>query len=176
MNKIEKPEFKWYFGLPFSKVWNKGAKDYYKDRELYDLSLMSESKKVRYFQAKVIYDTDTFFYLLVTTIWSLLPPLIDLPDWLNWMSLGMKNFGFENWGNQIALTLIPAGVGTIIHKLPNFIPSKKGRIIVEIILKLLPVLLLILSSYLIKTEKQYRSFKKIEKENLYKEVIGQNTT
>lgn len=162
-NSIQKPEFKWYFGLPFSKVWNKGAKDYYKDRELYDLSNMKESEKIRHKQAKTIYDTDTFIYFILTTLWTLPPPLITLPSWLSWMNLGMTSFGWSNWGNQIALTLVPATISTFIHKLPKLMPSKKVKIIIDVFLKILPVMILILCGYLIITEKNYKQFKYIER-------------
>lgn len=172
MNEITKPEFKWYYGLPFAKIWNKGASDYYKDRQRYDFSFMKDSEKVRYSQGKMIYGIDSLLFFILTTLWTLLPPLIDLPNWLQWMNLGMDDFGLNNWGNQIMLTIIPGISSILIHKAPKILPSKKVRVVIDSILKLLPIIILTICWYLIHTEIQVKAYKKLEKNLKLKELQG----
>ncbi|WP_339020203.1 hypothetical protein [Spiroplasma endosymbiont of Atherix ibis] len=176
MNKIEKPEFRWYFGLPLAKLWNKGAKDYYKDRERYDLSFLKESEKIRYNQGKMIYSIDALVFFILTSLWSALPQFIELPNLLTFMKLGMENVSWQsNWAGAIMLTIVPGSSSWLIHKVPTFFPMKKVRIAIDSILKILPIILLILFYYLINTEMKYKSYKKLEREKLLAEVIGQNT-
>lgn len=88
------------------------------------------------------------FIATVTTLWTLLPPLVALPTWLDWMGLGMHNFGSDNWGNQLFLTIVPLGSGAVLHNAPKLIPQKKGKLIAHIVIKIIPVIILTITAYL----------------------------
>lgn len=171
---INKPEFKWYFGLPFARVWNKGARDYHKDRDRYDDQFLTNSEKVRKRQELSINGVSAFIILLITTLWTTLPTIT--PDWqpikngwLTWMKLGMEDVKWTTqWGSAIWLMIIPGFAGWGIHKVPNIIPQKKARYAINVIIKIVPVLILIICTYLIFTEKQYWEFRKHEKALLKK--------
>ena len=67
--------------------------------------------------------------------------------------------------------LVPSLGGAIVHKIPKWVPKKLG-IILDAILKLLPIIILIITSYLVITQKKYSQIKKIEKENLMAELTA----
>lgn len=156
VNNVEKPEYKWYFVFPFTR----GRKDYLKDRERYDNQFLTDIQKVRREQNTAINSMSTFMIFLVTSLWTLLPPLIDLPNWLGWTKMGMEGFGSNNWGNQIMLTLIPTLGGTCLHHGSKIIPGKKSKIAINLMIKFIPVLLLTITYYLIKKERQIIKLKK----------------
>lgn len=170
-NKVEKPQFVWYYGLPFSRIWNKGAKDYYKDRERYDDSFRTESEKVQVKQLKMINGVSALIILLITTLWTTLPTVMELPSWLQWTKLGMEDVSWKtNWGGAIWLAIIPSCAGTVIHKAPNWLPHKKAKYVANAIIKIVPIIILIILYYLIHTQKIVWKYKKIEKEQLLQKL------
>lgn len=156
MNKPEKPEWKWYFAFPFTR----GARDYKRDRERYDDFFLNSVQMIRKKEEKAINSVSILIITLATTLWTLLPPLTQLPSWLDWMKMGMEGFGTKNWGNQMMLTLIPTTSGTIIHKFPYIIPNKGIKIAINLLIKIVPIIVLIITWYLVYQEKQIRIIKK----------------
>lgn len=164
-NQIEKPEWKWYYFIPFTR----GRKDYIKDRNRYEDQFLTNIEKIRKKQETSINSVSILLILGITTTWSLLPPLVsNMPNWLEWTKMGMDGFGGHNWGNQIFLTIVPGVSGTLIHKAPNWLPNKNLKIGANIVIKIIPVILLVLCYYLIGTERKIWAIKKQNKAiNLY---------
>lgn len=159
--KIDKPNYTWHCSIPFSRA----KKDYVKDRERYEDQFLNPIEKVRKKQGQMINSISALFILIITTLWTLLPPLVELPNWLEWANMGMEGFGTSNWGNQLMLTLIPSTSGALLHNFHKFIPSKKAKFTVNAIIKLIPVVTLIICWYLIKTEKKIVQLKRSERQN-----------
>lgn len=179
--KYEGTEWRWYFGIIGMRLISKGARDYWSDRERYENSFLTESEKVRKKQGKTIYDISVLLIMVLTTIWSIIPPLIsNLPNYLTWMNLGMEGFGSQNWGNQIMLTIVPSFGGTIIHKAPRLIKIKKLQVILDLMLKIIPIIILLITAYLIITQMEYKKFYKLEKQiklnELNKKITSLNST
>jgi uncharacterized membrane protein required for colicin V production len=146
--EINKPDWKWTYMIPFTK----GRSDYKTDRKRYDewyeKYVLTPSERRQKSMLAMINGFSWIFIAIVTTVWSLLPALLTLPSWLDWMGLGMHNFGSENWGNQVFLTIVPLGSGTILHNAPKLVPQKKGKIVAHIIIKIIPVIILTITAYL----------------------------
>lgn len=155
---MERPEYKWYYAIPFTR----GRKDYIKDREIYEQQFLMPSQKVANNINKWVDGLSVLLIAIITTLWSLLPPLTELPQWLDWTKMGMEDFGSQNWGNQIMLTLVPTASGTVIHKAPKILPHRNARIIVNCVIKCIPVLVLLISMYLPIQGKNYFKLKKLE--------------
>lgn len=155
---MERPEYKWYYSIPFTR----GRKDYIKDREVYEAQFLTPSKKVANSIDKWIEGLSVLLITIITSLWSLLPPLTELPTWLDWTKMGMTEFGAENWGNQIMLTLIPGASGAVIHKAPKLLPHRNARIVANCVVKCVPVIVLLISAYLPIQGKKYFKLKKGE--------------
>lgn len=166
---INNPIFKWYYGLPFARMLNKGARDYYKDRDRYESQFLLDSEKIRKNQELTINGVSALLILIITTLWTTLPTAIPnwypiTEGWLKWMKLGMENVNWKtNWGGAIWLLIIPGISGWGIHKVPYLIPQKKARLIINIIIKIIPVVILIICTYLVFTEKKFWEYRKYEK-------------
>lgn len=156
---IEKPEWKWYYSFPFTR----GRRDYLKDRKRYDLQFLTQAEKIRNNEMVMINSVSVLLITGITSLWTLLPPLTTLPNWLGWMNMGMDGFGTDNWGNQLMLTIVPAGAGTIIHKCPNMVPNKAIRTGINLAIKIIPVIILTLCWYIIHQEKKVHFYKQQEK-------------
>lgn len=180
---ITKPEFRWYYGLPLSKLWNKGARDYYTDRERYDLSFMTKSETIRYKQGKVISSTDALIFFLLTTAWTIIAQLGTDGNWLStfaWYQNNMKNIiqlGIKgsvswqsNWPGAMMMTIIPGGGSFLIHKTPNIIPTKGGKLAANLALKILPIVILTIGVYLILKEVRYWQYKIVENQVALQEI------
>lgn len=157
---IEKPNYTWHCSIPFSRA----KRDYVKDREHYEEQFLTRIELIRKKQGKTINSVSALFILLITTLWTFLPPLVDLPQWLVWANMGMEGFGANNWGNQLMLTIIPGTAGTVLYNAPKLLPGKKAKLTAHAIIKIIPILMLILCWYLIKTEMLIKQIKRIEKD------------
>lgn len=163
--RVERPEWKWGYLIPFSM----GRKNYKKDRARYDNQFLTKSGEIRAKQETAINGVSIMLIMLITTLWTALPTAI--PDWqpiqngwLSWMKLGMEDVSWKtNWGGAIWLLIVPGLAGTVVHKAPNLIPQRKVRFFVNAGVKIIPVLLLIISYYLIYTEKKFWKLRAYEK-------------
>ncbi|ASP28241.1 hypothetical protein SCORR_v1c04690 [Spiroplasma corruscae] len=169
-----RPDYK----LSYTFLWfTKSAKSYRKELKIYDEwidnNFRKKSSKILENQGNMINGLSWILIAVLTSAWSAIPPLWnDMPSWLTWTKLGMTHFGSEDWGNQAFITLVPLCSGSILHVSPKIIPQKKGRFIMNLIIKFLPVLLLILIWYLPHTYKLYRLAKAIEDKEYKKDVIS----
>lgn len=157
--EIQKPEWKTSYLIPFTR----GRRDYIKDRKVYDFSLLNDIQKLRKKQLDSINLLSFILISLIITLWSTLPQTIILPNWLKFTKLGMQNVDWKNnWGNAIWLTIVPSIGGFGLHHLPNKTPPRI-KFILNLIIKIIPIIILIIIWYLPNIEKEIRKLKKIEK-------------
>lgn len=153
---IQKPEWKAIYLIPFTR----GRRDYIKDRRKYDYSLLTEKEKLRKKQLDAINLLSFILISLIITLWSILPQTIILPNWLEFTKLGMEYVDWKhNWGNAMWLTIIPSLGGFGLHHIPNKVPPRI-KFILNLIIKIIPILILIIIWYLPKIEKEIRKLKK----------------
>jgi hypothetical protein len=167
-----RPEWKWHHIF----FWTKASKDYRTDRKRYDdwyeTYVMTEKDRIKKRTLGWINVLSVLLITIITTLWTLLPAYVSLPNWLSWMQMGMESFGPKNWGNEIVLTLVPATSGSLLHKLPNWVTHKKVSVILHVIIKFIPVIILLITWYLPTQLKAYRAESKKEKEIKYNETVG----
>lgn len=166
---VERPKPTWHTFIPFSRA----KRDYKKDRDRYDEQFLSDSEKVRKKQELMINGVSALLIMILTTLWTVLPSIDSIGYWMNsqpstsWMLMGFGyHIGSLSWPEHFILFVIPGLSGMVVHKLPNMIPYKKARFATNVTIKIIPVLLLIICTYLIFTEKQYWEYRKKEKQNL----------
>lgn len=165
--EITRPEFKWAYYL----FWTKPARFYRRELERYEDQFLLKSEKVRKKQYKMIDGINAFIFIALSTCWTILPSLVDLPHWLKWSKLGMYDVSWQhNWAGGLVMFVIPASAGRIIQKSPYWFPQKRVQYILNWTLKLLPILILILTTYWFKTQREYREFIRYEKEQFKKEL------
>lgn len=158
--KIPKPEYRWYYVIPFTR----GRKDYIKDRKQYEYQFLTKSEKTRHRQLETLNYVSTTLITVIVGLWSTLPQVITLPDFLKFMQLGMEKVDWKhNWGNAVWLTIIPSAGGTIIHKVPNMPTGIKVKWILNIIIKIIPFIILLMVGYIPITQQQYRRERREER-------------
>lgn len=171
--KNPQEDYRWYYGLPFSKFWNRGAKDYIKDRERYENQFLLESEKIRNNQEKMINGVSVLLIAILTTVWTALPGWLPKGQvqWLDWMWMGGHTD--PSWMERVWFFIVPSMAGTVVHKAPNLIPHRKGRMVANVVIKSIPVLILTICYYLIHTEKQFWKYRKLEKAQVESKLKAQ---
>lgn len=166
-NQIEMPEFKyayWFF-------WTKPAKTYRRQLKRFEDQFLTKSEKIRKQQWLATDSINFGLFAILTTCWTSLPSLIELPNWLQWAKLGMSDVSWQNnWAGGLVMLVVPASGGTLIQKSPYWFPQKRVQFFLNWILKIIPLLILCITTYWFKSQKRYKLHLQSEKENFDKEI------
>lgn len=153
--------------------WTSEGRRYKRDYDKDFTKDFKESERLRYKQGQWIYSVDTTLFCIITALWTILPNYVEFSGMWNFMNLGFykSDMGWS-WWEKAGFLVIPGTSSFIIHKIPKWSPSKKLGIVMDAILKVIPIIILTICWYLIHTEIQVKAFKKLEKEKIIKNVVA----
>lgn len=161
--KKDLPEWKWYYIIPLGR----GRKDYIKDREYIEYSRLEgidrKIYKIRKRQRDWVNYVSISMITILCLLWTILPAFINDMGAMEWLKLGMHNFGWSDWGNNFMLGLISGSTGVVVQNTPKAFP-KKVQLTIESVTKLIPFLILVMCGYIIVTQRQIKKIKDAEKQ------------
>ena len=163
--------------IPFTKA----RKDYKSDLKTYDqLKWTKTQRYTENYINRYINNVNTLLITILVSLWSLLPQFLpqiwESSTW-NWMTFAANApvSWSDNWmgaaGQTVFMALIPGAGGIVYSKIPKHIPTIRGKFITNIVTKIIPVIILLLSWVLIsqiRTKIAINHYEKYNGTELYK--------
>ncbi|WP_424526506.1 hypothetical protein [Spiroplasma endosymbiont of Glossina fuscipes fuscipes] len=125
---------------------------------------LSESGIIAYDTDKGITGTSAVLLSIIVALWSILPQVIELPNYLQFLKCGLENVDWKNnYGNALLMLIIPSSASFIYQKAPKIIPNAKIRLLTNIATKIIPVIILTIFIWFILKMKAYFKARENEK-------------